>query len=221
MSAIFQFIKLMKSEPTKKKHQPWVIDESKCLSLAEVEKLRKNSKETLSNFTAIRNFFMIELGLNAGLRVDEMASLTCGSLLIDQARSSIVVIGKGKKKRSVWIGSTFKQTCLEYLAHLEKAGFSTDRQAPLLPNKKGQQIHKRSLQKFFKQLIDKAGLPSHYSIHCLRHTYATFLLEASNHNYRFVQKQLGHASIRTTQVYITVLETEGRKAIEKLYRKEI
>jgi integrase/recombinase XerC len=45
------------------------------------------------------------------------------------------------------------------------------------------------------------------------------LLEASNHNYRFVQSQLGHASIKTTGVYAGVIETAGRKAVEKLYKE--
>ncbi len=66
--------------------------------------------------------------------------------------------------------------------------------------------------------MGKAGLPSHFHIHCLRHTYTTFLLTASNFNYRFVQQQLGHSSIKTTQVYAGIIESEGKNAIENLYR---
>ena len=88
----------------------------------------------------------------------------------------------------------------------------------LLNNLKGDKISKRSLQKFFKIILEKAKLPSHYYIHCLRHTYATFLLKASNYNFKFVQEQLGHSSIITTQVYTSVIESEGKKAVEKLYK---
>ena len=96
-------------------------------------------------------------------------------------------------------------------------GYEIHQDSYLLNNIKGLKISKRALQKFFKDLLKKAGLPSHYYIHCLRHTYTTFLLKASSHNYRFVQQQLGHASIRTTQVYAGVIESEGRKAVERLY----
>ena len=160
---------------------------------------------------------MVELALNAGLRVAEMASLTHGSMLIDGTRSSIRVVGKGNKKRTVWISADFKKICLLYFRLKTFFGLSTDNDSPLLCAASGRAICKRVLQKSFKQLTAVAGLSDHYAIHSLRHTYSTFLLRASLHNYRFVQRQLGHASIRTTQVYAGVLESEGRKALEQLY----
>jgi len=202
----------------------WIIDESKCLSTEEVRKLRSFCRRAKDyglkhrNFTAVRNWFMVELGLNAGLRVEEMASLKHGNLLIDKGRSSLSFIGKGRKPRAPWISSGFKKTCLEYIGYKKRFGYSTNADDYLLNNLKGGKITKRALQKFFKILIRKAGLPEHYYIHCLRHTYTTFLLKASNYNYRFAQQQLGHASIKTTQTYASVIESEGRKAVEKIYR---
>ena len=221
------FIKLMKSELTeskKKNNFSWVIDESKCLSSEEVRKLRNVCNKAriygLQNkrFASVRNWFMIELGLNSGLRVEEMASLMHGNLLIDKVRSSIVVMGKGNKKRAVWINSGFKKTCQSFIDYKKKFGYSTDQEAYLLNNLKGNKISKRALQKFFKNMLQRAKLPGHYYIHCLRHTYTTFLLVASNNNYRFAQQQLGHSSIRTTQTYAGVIESEGRRAVEKLYK---
>ena len=161
---------------------------------------------------------MVELGLNAGLRVGEMASLRHGSLLTDNGRSSIVVTGKGNKKRAVWMNSAFKRLCGLYTQQKERFGFATSDESFLLNNRNGDRISRRALQKFFKKVLSEAGLPSYYYVHCLRHTYTTFLLKASNYNYRFVQRQLGHASIRTTQVYAGVLESEGKTALERLYR---
>jgi len=214
----------MKDEPTKKNNSVWIVDETKCLSVYEVGKLKKNIINIKSiglienRFSLVRNWFVIGLGLNTGLRVSEMASLKHASLHIESDRSSITVVGKGNKKRSVWISSNFKKTCQNYLKLKCQFGYGVESDAPLLNNLKGKHISKRALQKFFKKIIEQAGLPTHYGIHCLRHTYATFLLEASGHNYRFVQKQLGHSSLRTTQVYASVLESAGRKAIEKLYK---
>jgi site-specific recombinase XerD len=231
MTFLQKFIKLMKNESTnnkktntKKTKPSWIIDESKCLGIKEVKKLRQASKKGkmygLENdkFTPIRTWFMLELGLNAGLRVEEMASLKHGNLLIERERSSIVVIGKGNKKRAIWINSDFKKTCKTYIDYKKRFGYSTDEDSFLLNNLKGTKITKRALQKFFKFIIKKAGLSEHYYIHCLRHTYTTFLLKASNYNYRFAQQQLGHASIRTTQTYASVLDSEGRKAVEQLYK---
>ena len=228
MAFIKKFIKLMKDEliTNKKKKQnfSWVIDESKCLRSEEVKKLRRAANKARNyglqhrRFSSIRNWFMIELGLSVGLRVEEMASLKHGNLLTDKNRSSILVTGKGNKKRAIWINLDFKITCQRYVAYKKEFGYGTSSEDYLLNNLKGTRISKRALQKFFKNMIKEAGLAEHYYIHCLRHTYTTFLLKASNYNYRFAQQQLGHSSIKTTQVYAGVIESEGRKAVEKMYR---
>jgi len=220
------FTKLMKSEPAprrKAKRHAWTVDESKCMKEDEVRILTVYSRRLLAlglkakRFSLVRDWFMIELGLNAGLRVQEMTSLKHKSLYIENGGSSIFVVGKGNKKRSVWIGERFKKICLSYLQYKEGFGYGSSPDSFLLNNLSGNRITKRSLQKFFKKTMEEAGLPAHYSIHCLRHTYSTFLLEASDHNYRFVQKQLGHSSIRTTQVYAGILEAAGRRAIDEMY----
>ena len=75
------------------------------INTIEIEKLRKSCATAkacglrYTKFTPVRNWFMIELGLNAGLRVEEMATLKHCDLIIDSDRSSIVVLGKGNKKR--------------------------------------------------------------------------------------------------------------------------
>ena len=218
------FIKLMNREPFHSKHtkSPWSIDESKCLSIEEVAILRtcctkiKERGLKRNKFSLIRNWFMVELGLNTGLRVEEMASLRHGQCFLDKGKSSIVITGKGDKKRAVWISEGFRKTCLVYFGYKQDFGYSSNTDKYVLNNLRGTKISKRSLQKFFKSIVVKADLPEHYHVHCLRHTYTTFLLTASNHNYRFAQKQLGHSSLRTTQVYAGVVEEQGRKALEKL-----
>ena len=222
------FTKLMESKPNvnknKKTNHSWIVDESKCLTIDEVERL-KNFCNNLKHyglknkrFTPVRNWFMVELGSNTGLRVTEMTSLKHKNLLIDGERSSIIVIGKGGKKRAIWISSDFKKICKTYINYKKQFGYSIEDEAYLLNNIKGMKITKRSLQKFFKAILEKSSLPNHYYIHCLRHTYTTFLLKASNYNYRFVQQQLGHSSIRTTQIYASVVESDTREALEKLYK---
>lgn len=222
------FIKRMKDEPGEKKQKKhrfsWIVDESKCLSKQEIGKLRRYCNKTKKvglqkeKFAPVRNWFMVELGLQSGLRVNEMATLKHNNLFISGESSSLSFIGKGKKPRVVWISSKFKKICQTYIGYKRKFGYSDDPDSYLLNNLKGSRISKRALQKFFKKILQNAGLPEHYYIHCLRHTYATFLLKASRYNYKFVQDQLGHSSIKTTQVYASVIESEGRKAVEKIYQ---
>ena len=228
MNFPIKFTFLMKSEPNpnrkKVRRSAWIIDESKCLSIDEVIKLRETCNALRlfglqkRRFSQLRNWFMVELGLNTGLRVQEIASLKHSNLILDDGKSSIVVIGKGNKKRSVWISAKFKEISQSYICFKNNFGYSINGDSYLLNNLKGQGITKRALQKFFKAIIKRAGLPEHYHIHNLRHTYSTFFLKASHNNYSFLQDQLGHASITTTQVYATVVESEGRKVLEKLYK---
>lgn len=206
-----------------KRRRAWIIGESKYLKITEVSQLRSAAEELRDSgikemsFCKVRRWFMIELGLGAGLRVSEMASLRIEDFMINNGRSSIRVLGKGDKLRFVWIGTALRSACVMFLNARKRLGFSNDSESFILSNSLGTRIHKRSLQKDFKAVLLKAGLVN-YSIHCLRHTYATFLLEASQHDYRFVQRQLGHASLSTTQVYAGVVESSGREALEKIYQ---
>jgi len=148
----------------------------------------------------------------------EIAALECGDIgLEDMIPSLVVVHGKGKKKRRVFINSAFKKQCKEFLEWKQHIGESTEPDQPLLlSSSTGGHLTTRAIQKAFKRCARRADLASHYSIHCLRHTYACFLLKASNWNLRLVQKQMGHSKITTTQVYADVMMPEIKKALDRL-----
>lgn len=206
----------------KKNRFSWVLNETKYLNLGKVEKLRKFCKKVKESalekneIIPVRNWFMVDLGLFTGLRVDEMANLKGSDLHLQDEQSSLTVEkGKGNKSRTIYFPETFKEECLFYLRWKEK-------RLPgiyLFANKKGEQLSKRTLQKSFKKCLQLAGIESHYSIHCLRHTYGSHLYKASNHNLRLVQEQLGHSSIRTTQVYANLMNDEVKEALKELYQK--
>jgi site-specific recombinase XerD len=225
-----RFALLMKNEHrlyrTKRKKISWALDEKKFLSLEKVEKLRSCCKKakTLalksgkpSKIVPVRNWFMVELGLFTGLRVEEMANLKSIDLFLTGSQAALSVKkGKGNKQRTVYFSDTFKKECLFYLEWKET-------RIPgmyLFANQKGEQLNKRTLQKSFKRSLQTAGLESYYSIHCLRHTYGTYLYKASKHNLRLVQEQLGHSSIRTTQIYASLIDEEVKKSLENLYKKD-
>lgn len=213
----------MNHEPKRKSFE-WIIHQDKVLLRDEIKKIRKhgngNKRRGLKEFKFchVRNWFMTEIGLYAGLRVEEMVDLKIKDILINDSYASVVVRnGKGGKKRIVKINDSFKHACSQFLEIRQKFDLRNDREEYLLTSQKGKRLTTRALQKQFKICLKGASLPSHYSIHCLRHTYATNLLKASG-NLKLVKEQLGHSSIKTTEVYIALVEEDTKKALNKLYK---
>lgn len=203
----------------------WVLDPRKYLSRRQTLKLIRtakiSAKRALSKRRKIayRDYFIIDLALSTGLRVMEMVQLSCSDLYLeDKACFILVRKGKGNKARLVQISRQFMQHCQEYLMWKKTIGESIDSNAPLiLSSNTKSHMTTRAMQNVFKKVASRANLAPYYSIHCLRHTYACMLYKASNYNLRLVQKQLGHASIKTTQVYADVMAPDAMKAIEKLW----
>jgi site-specific recombinase XerD len=218
-----QFRKEEFSEPSQKSARWKPVDE-KVLWELECQKLKtaclifKHQGIKTKKLTLIRNWFMVELGLFTGLRVMEMTNVEIKDLVIQGEHSTVVVRkGKGGKRRDIWINSEFKKICSEFLRLREKFGFSNTPDNNLLVSAKGLPLTTRALEKAFKKCAAEAGLSSSYSIHCLRHTYATFSLDAGV-DIRFLKEQMGHASIKTTELYLSLLQEKNRLALEKLYK---
>jgi site-specific recombinase XerD len=163
----------------------------------------------------------VELALATGLRVMEVAGLKCGDVFATGDDAWLVVRrGKGGRRRIVRFGREFQKTYRQHLHWKQAVGEATCAAAPLLVSSNtGRHLTTRAIQKAFKRCAARAGLPDRYSIHCLRHTYACALYKAGGYNLRLVQKQLGHARISTTQVYADVMDSDVRRALERLYRR--
>jgi len=204
----------------------WTLDPDKFLSREDAIRLLATAASDakcadLSQAQiAVRNHFIIDLGLATGLRVMEISQLKCGDVFLKDGVSSLLVRkGKGGKRRLVFVSGVFGKHCRKYLKWMQSVGQSTDHDSPLFPSSNtGKHMTTRAIQKIFKQCAAKAGLPSFYSIHALRHTYACSLLKASDWNLRLVQKQLGHSKLATTQVYADVMMPDIEKALDRLYK---
>ena len=204
----------------------WILDPDKFLSKQEAVKLldsaRQRAEQALARKqkVAVRDYFIIDIALSTGLRVMEIAGLNCGDVFLKDNISSLIVRkGKGGKKRQVLFNGSFTKHCKEYLFWKQSIGEPIEPDKPLLlSSNTGKHMSKRAIQKTFKRCAEKAGIALHYSIHCLRHTYACQLYKASNYNLRLVQKQLGHARISTTEVYSDVMKPDLHKALKKLYK---
>lgn len=167
----------------------------------------------------VRDWALLHVALDAGLRASELCSLLVGDLLITQGQSSIIVRkGKGNKKRGVAIGENLKTHLKDYVSwkidNYEPAG-SQD-YLFISPRGSSPKLSRQAAYKIFKLWAGKAGIPSRFSIHSCRHTYASMLYKASGYNLRLVQSQLGHSSIQTTQVYADVLDADTEQAVNSL-----
>jgi site-specific recombinase XerD len=204
----------------------WVLEPDKFLSLQEAKtlletaRLRAETAIARGHKIAVRDYFIVDLALSTGLRVMEIAQLNCGDVFIqDDICSLLVRRGKGGKKRLVRFDEFFKLHYEEHIRWKESVGEPTTPGEPLLlSSNSGGHMCTRATEKAFKRTAAKAGLPSHYSIHCLRHAYACQLYKPSRYNLRLVQKQLGHSSIRTTEIYADVMEPDTQEALGRLYK---
>ena len=195
----------------------WIITPDKYLTPEETRQLRKTCYEAASIAKSkgiqapVRDELIIELALGSGLRVSEMANLKVEDLYLKRGQVSIYVKnGKGGKDRVVDIGSNLKKQILEFLDY-------RNMNSPyLFPSERGEKMSRSGIQQVFKKWAKKSGISSHYSIHSLRHTYATNLYKASGYNLRLVQKQLGHSSPSITQVYADVMNSDVVEALRNL-----
>lgn len=203
----------------------WVLDESKYLSTKEVRRLLRAARARVvgsagaRSRTAAIEYLVVVLVLGTGLRVSEVTRLTCGDLFVDADKSSLIVRrGKGGKPRSVRFGRQTRRHLLDFLRLKTAWKEPLGAEAPFLFSRvRGRHLTTRAVQKAFKRCAARAGLSPHYSIHSLRHTYACHLYRASGWNLRLVQKQLGHTSISTTQVYADVMQPDLQRALNRLY----
>jgi integrase/recombinase XerD len=177
------------SRPKKEKKLPMV------LSFHEVTKI----------LTALKNEkhkTILILIYSAGLRVGEVVRLKAKD--IDSERMLIhVVQGKGKKDRY----TVLSQIALE---QLRKYFMLYRPKTWLFPgqNNKGH-ITERTVQKVFKKACKEANINKEVSVHSLRHSFATHLLE-DGIDLRYIQELLGHASSKTTEIYTHVTQQSLR-----------
>ncbi len=159
-----------------------------------------------------------------GLRLEEALNLQTGDL--DAARGFVHVHrGKGAKDRYVPLpSSTLCWLRCYWLTHrhprlLFPAEGRNHKSAPTAKTP----MRTSTVQKVMKKIVDEIDFGKKVSIHTLRHSYATHLLEAGV-SLRVIQQYLGHSSLQTTMVYLHLTETaqvDSRKAIERIFRRRI
>jgi site-specific recombinase XerD len=145
-----------------------------------------------------RDYCILTLFLNCGLRISELVGLNLSDIRDDHLR----VLGKGNKERIVYLNDACVEAIGNYTAIRGRKG-AVDKNALFLTDK-GTRITKAGVHWLVKKHLSEAGLDSsRYSSHKLRHTAATLMLQ-NGVDVRTLQEVLGHEHLNTTQIYTHV-----------------
>ncbi|MBW1860256.1 MAG: tyrosine-type recombinase/integrase [Deltaproteobacteria bacterium] len=158
-----------------------------------------SEEEVLAIFEAIgyiKHKAMIATTYGAGLRISEVCSLRKSD--VDSQRMRILIHGKGKKERYCLLSPMILELLREYYRKVRPKGDW------LFPGRNPQKhLSRGAIHKALKKAVKKVEIKKKVSMHALRHSFATHLLEHGT-DIRFVQVLLGHASIRSTMRYTHV-----------------
>ncbi|MDV6237023.1 tyrosine recombinase XerC [Leptospira ellisii] len=181
----------------------------KNFRIGETEEILSFETESASEILEIRDKAMIEVLYSSGLRVFELVNAKLSAISKDL--TILKVLGKGQKERYVYFGKEAVHSLQSYL----------DRRNELFPdaeeiflNQKGKKLTTRGVRYILNERRKKMGWEKTITPHKFRHTFATDLLDAGA-DIRAVQELLGHSSLSTTQIYLSV----SKEKIKEVYRK--
>lgn len=161
------------------------------LSKTEISKMLTAEKN-------LKNRLLLMMVYASGLRVSEVVRLKRRDVDMDR-KSIIIVSGKGRRDRySILSEAVINTLCSYYsLYDIEVSGWIFPGAVPV------KHLSIRTAQRIFEHSMKKADIQKDVSIHSLRHSFATHLLESGT-DIRYIQELLGHSSIRTTERYTHV-----------------
>jgi len=145
----------------------------------------------------LRDKLVVSLLYCTGMRVSELVGIRVSD--VDLEEGSIRVRGKGGRERVVFFDSRTRQLLAEYLPTVKGCEY-------LFPARGGEgHMHYVTVERIIRKLAKAAGLKKRVTPHVLRHSFATISL-ARGMDVREIQELLGHASLRSTQIYTHVVK---------------
>ena len=187
----------------------------KYLSLEDSKRLL-NVAGSDDNRNNKRDYAIITLFLNCGMRLSELVGINIKDINFSECQ--MTVIGKGNKERTIYLNKACMTAINNYLAVRPVEGIKTDKansKNALFLSERKERISRRTVQYIVDKELRVAGLDtSKYSVHKLRHTAATLMYQYGNVDIRALQEVLGHESISTTEIYTHVANVQARSAIE-------
>lgn len=160
---------------------------------------------------AKRDYCILTLFLNCGLRLSELCGLNLSDITADGV---MTVTGKGNKERIVYLNDACREAVRAYIAVRPGDLPVTERNA-LFVSRNHRRISNKTVQHIVKSYLAKAGLGDMgYSTHKLRHTAATLMYQHGNVDIRVLKDILGHSNLGTTQIYTHVSDKQIKNAVD-------
>ncbi len=222
LSAIKQFYKYCTAKQILFENNPAANIESpkigqtlpKYLSLEESLGLLDTVANDSSSKTRERDFCILTIFLNCGVRLSELVGISITDL--DKELRSMRVIGKGNKERIVYLNDACKSAIVAYLPIRMATPAKQKGESALFLSGQGNRISVKTVQWLVKKYLNEAGLEfKNYSTHKLRHTAATLMYQSGEVDIRVLKDILGHAQLNTTQIYTHVSNEHMEDAMEK------
>lgn len=177
------------------------------LTLEESQLLLNTVLKNKNELYRKRDYAIITLFLNCGLRLSELASIDINKIKND----TLTVIGKGNKERTIYLNDSCIEAINSYLEVRPKDAIDKD---ALFISKRKLRLSNRAIQHLIKKYLSQSGLDtSIYSAHKLRHTAATLMYKYGDVDIRALQAILGHENVSTTQIYTHIDDERLRKAV--------
>lgn len=193
---IVNAIKLFFSSQQNTKMNPDLIHRPKREKLLPNVLSKEEVKQILEAHSNIKHKAMLSLIYSCGMRCGELLSMK--PIHIDSKRGIVLIKqAKGNKDRIVPLSSKILELLRTYFKEYQPQTYLFEGQ------EKGKPYDERSLQLVLKQALIKAKIMKPVSLHWLRHSYATHLLEGGT-DLRYIQELLGHKSSKTTEIYTHV-----------------
>lgn len=194
--------------PKPKKTLPKVLslDESVRLLIAVLDDDKSRTRE--------RDFAMITLFLNCGMRVSELVGINLTDL--ESGLDSLRVIGKGSKERVIYLNAACRSALENYLEIRTSEPMKHLSTKALFVSGQDQRISVKTVQHIVYKYLKAAGLEDkHYSVHKLRHTAATLMYQSGKVDIRVLKDILGHEQLNTTQIYTHVSDENMKHAMDQ------
>jgi len=161
----------------------------------------------------LKHKFLLAFAYAHGLRMNELRLMKISD--VDTSRKQVLIKGKGNKKRCVGLSKLIAEKLAGYLAAVKPQVYLFEGNTPAQP------MGERSIQYIITEAHAKTEIPKAVSMHTLRHSYATHLLE-DGIDIHTIQHLLGHADLVTTMVYLHVAQVRTKPAhspLDSLYYK--
>ena len=191
----------LESPKISKRHPVYLTLEQSLQLLSSLDK---------SNLNYYRDYCILTLFLNCGLRLSELCSIEINKIKND----TLTIVGKGNKERTIYLNDACIKAINDYLSKRDNSKVPEENKKYLFLSNRNKPINKRTVELLVKKHINTAELlDNNYTPHKLRHTAATLMYKHGNVDIRSLQNILGHENISTTQIYTHIDDDKLREAV--------